>query len=293
MVSRESFVVGTAACTGSVVTRWLVTGAGGQLGARLMRRLASDDTVGLSRADLDVTSFDDVAAALDAHRPDVVINTAAYTAVDAAESDEQTAYAINATAVGHLARNAERAGARLIHVSTDYVFSGDADRPYEVDDPTGPRTAYGRTKLAGEQLALEHGATVVRTAWLYGGPGPNFVDTVLRLARERETIDVVDDQFGSPTYVADLADALVELGTSGVRQPVLHYANSGVATWFDLAREVLRQAGLDPKRVRPVNACTSVRPAQRPAWSVLSTNAWSAAGLASPSPWDRALRHCV
>lgn len=271
------------------MTRWLVTGAGGQLGTRLVRRLADDDVVGLTRAHLDITRPADVAEALDAHRPDVVVNAAGYTAVDRAETDEQAAAGLNAAAVGHLAENAARLGARFIHVSTDYVFAGDADRPYDVDDPAAPRSAYGRTKLAGEQLAVRHGATVVRTAWVYGGPGPNFVDTILRKARQQDVLSVVDDQFGSPTYSADLADALVELGSARAPAGVVHYVNAGTASWFDLAREAVRLAGDDPERVQPTSSAQFVRPAPRPSWSVLSTRSWTELGLRAPRSWRAAL----
>lgn len=269
----------------------LVTGAGGQLGTALLDLLGSH-AVAYTHADLDIDSAYAVEAAIRDTAPAVVINAAAYTAVDAAESDEAAAMAINARAVGHLAAAARQHNARLLHVSTDYVFAGDADRAYEPGDPTGPRTAYGRTKLAGERLALEGGATVVRTAWVYGGPSPNFVDTMLRLAAERDTVDVVADQVGSPTYVRDLAAALIEL--AGARLAgVFHYANAGTASWFDLAQETFRAAGLDPARVRPVTAAQFVRPAPRPAWSVLSTAAWTQAGLAAPRPWQDALHDYV
>jgi dTDP-4-dehydrorhamnose reductase len=270
----------------------LVTGAGGQLGSHLLA-LLGDRAVGVTRADLDITSGYQVAATIDEVAPGVVINAAAYTAVDAAEDDESTAEAVNVHAVRHLATAAKRNGARFVHVSTDYVFRGDASRPYEPTDPTGPRTAYGRTKLAGERAALSSGGWVVRTAWVYGGPSPNFVDTMLRLAAERATVTVVSDQVGSPTYVADLAAALVELAGSAVPPGVLHYVNAGTASWFDLAQETFRAAGLDPERVLPVSSAEFVRPAPRPAWSVLSTASWTAAGLSPPRPWQDALREYV
>jgi dTDP-4-dehydrorhamnose reductase len=155
-------------------------------------------------------------------------------------------------------------GARLIHVSTDYVFAGQGDTPYEVDDPTGPATAYGRTKLAGERAvhAALPSAHVVRTAWVYTGVGSDFVSTMRRLERERDTVDVVDDQVGSPTFAGDLADALLELaGRSDVDAPVLHATNGGRASWFDLARAVFEEAGADPQRVRPCTSAQFVRPA--------------------------------
>jgi dTDP-4-dehydrorhamnose reductase len=277
------------------VTRWLVTGAAGQLGTHLVAKLADADVVALSRADLDITSPSAVDEAVRSARPDVVINAAAYTAVDAAETDEEAAHAVNATGPRLLATAIARHGGRLIHVSTDYVFDGTADRPYEPTDPTGPRTAYGRTKLAGEQAALTTlpDCCVVRSAWIYGGPGPNFVDTMIKLEQSRETVDVVADQLGSPTWVDDLAGALLGLAAAPVAGQVLHYANAGTASWFDLAREVFRGVGADPGRVRPVTSAEFVRPAPRPAWSVLSTAHWTACGLAPPRNWQAALHECL
>jgi dTDP-4-dehydrorhamnose reductase len=277
--------------------RWLVTGAHGQLGTHLVAQLAAagagDEVIALGRADLDVTDAAAVDAAVRAASPDVVVNAAAYTAVDAAETDEELAFQVNATAVEYLGQAAERVGARLVQVSTDYVFSGLAERPYEPTDPTGPPSAYGRSKLAGERAAQAHGGQVVRTAWVYGGPGANFVDTMLRLAAERPTVDVVSDQIGSPTYVADLAAGLIELGRSGIAPRVLHYANAGQASWYDLARAVFAGAGHDPERVRAVDSAQFVRPAPRPSWSVLSSDAWTASGLTAPPSWTDALSRCL
>jgi dTDP-4-dehydrorhamnose reductase len=275
------------------VTRWVVTGAGGQLGHHLVDLLAGADVFAPTRAELDITDAEAVRAALAEYRPDVVVNAAAYTAVDAAETDEDTADRVNHLGPRNLAEALAAAGSgRLVHVSTDYVFAGDASAPYEVDAPVGPTGAYGRTKLAGERAVLEalpERAHVVRTAWVYGGPGPNFVHTMLRLERERETVDVVADQIGSPTYVRDLAGALLELGRSAVPGGTLHYVNAGRASWFELAREVFRLAGADPERVRPTDTASFPRPARRPAWSVLSTAAWTRAGLTPPRPWADAL----
>ncbi len=190
--------------------RWLVTGARGQLGTDLQRVLAdcTDEVLAVGHAELDIAASRAVTRVVAEFAPDVVVNAAAYTAVDAAESDEDAAYRVNASGPAVLASALAMHGGRLIHISTDYVFAGDATRPYEVDDPVGPKSAYGRTKLAGEQAVREllpERSYVVRTAWVYGATGANFVRTMARLERERETVSVVDDQRGSPTWSADLA----------------------------------------------------------------------------------------
>jgi dTDP-4-dehydrorhamnose reductase len=271
--------------------RWLVTGAGGQLGSHLVEVLDGADVVALDRHDMDVTDAAAVDGVIRAARPDVLINAAAYTAVDAAEDAEEEAFAVNERGPAVLAGALARHGARLVHVSTDYVFAGDASEPYEPDDATGPRTAYGRSKLAGERAARAAlpACHIVRTAWVYGGPGPNFVDTMIKLESTRDTVDVVDDQIGSPTWVRDLAGALVALGESGAAPGVLHYVNDGQASWCELAREVFRLVGADPARVRPVSSAQFPRPAPRPAWSVLATTSWTKQDLPPPRHWRAAL----
>jgi len=279
------------------MTTWLVTGAGGQLASHVVELLGDENVLALGRAELDITDALEVRRVVDAHRPDGVINAAAYTAVDAAEEDELAADAVNHLGPENLARALAHARrGRLLHVSTDYVFAGDANEPYEVDAPIGPTGAYGRTKLAGEDAVLTalSSACVVRTAWVYGGPGPNFVDTMLRLEKEHDTVDVVADQIGSPTYARDLAAALIELGRRPeVQAPVLHYVNAGQASWFELAREAFRLVGADPERVQPTDTASFPRPAKRPAWSVLSTRAWVAAGFTPPRPWQEALADAI
>lgn len=274
------------------MTRFLVTGAGGQLGADLMRILPPGDTVGVTRAELDVADPAAVEKAVVDARPDVVFNAAAYTKVDAAEEDEATALAVNADGPANLARVCALHGGAVVHVSTDYVFAGDATRPYEPGDPVGPRSAYGRTKLAGEQALREllpERSWVVRTAWVYGESGPNFVRTMLKLEATRDTVDVVDDQRGSPTWSRDLAAALVELAASGTRPGILHATNSGDTTWFGLARAIFAEAGADPERVRPTTTDRFPRPAPRPPYSVLSDATWRAAGLTPLRSWQDAL----
>ena len=292
--------------------RILVTGGRGQLGSAL-----SGVADALGRDELDVTRPDSIATALDRYAPEVVINAAAYTDVDGAESDEATARAINSDGVESLAVACRDRGTRLIHISTDYVFSGEvpgggdpatapALEPY---DPTAPATAYGRTKLAGERaaLAVYPETTVIRTAWLYTGParerrgipGSDFVATMVRLEREREEITVVDDQWGSPTYAQALAGRLLEMlagekaGTHDTRGLTLHAAGGGRATWCDLARAVFEAYGADPERVRPCTTEEFPKPAPRPGFSVLSDAAWRDASLSPLPDWRADLASAI
>ncbi len=274
--------------------RWLITGAHGQLGSDLRRVLAADpdEVLAVGSGDLDVTSSAAVEAAVARFRPDVILNAAAYTAVDAAESDEDRAYAVNATGPALLAASAVRHGARLITVSTDYVFDGTATSPYAPDAATAPRSAYGRTKLAGElavrELAPDVGY-VVRTAWVYGETGKNFVKTMARLQAERETVSVVDDQRGGPTWSRQLAQRLVELGRADVAPGVYHCTGGGDCTWFELAQAVFTELGADPARVLPTTSADFVTPAPRPAYSVLSAQEWAGAGLTPMPHWREGL----
>jgi dTDP-4-dehydrorhamnose reductase len=194
--------------------------------------------------------------------------------------------------VAVLAAACDRAGARLLHPSTDYVFAGDATEPYDERTRPAPRTAYGRTKAAGEQAVLTSGADVfvVRTAWLYGAAGPNFVRTMARLARAQETVQVVEDQIGTPTWSLHLARALVGLSISDVPAGIYHCTNGGEASWYVFARAIFAELGLDPARVEPTTSDVMARPAPRPAYSVLSTARWDAAGLPAMPHWRDALR---
>lgn len=270
--------------------RWLVTGAAGMLGRDVATVLDGAEVTALGRAQLDIT---DAGAADDAVRGhDVVVNTAAWTDVDGAETAEAAATAVNGAGPAHLAAACARHGARLVHVSTDYVFDGAATTPYPEDAPTSPRSAYGRSKLAGERAvlsALPGAGYVVRTAWLYGEHGGNFVKTMARLSADRDTLDVVDDQRGQPTWSMDVASRLVELARTRAPAGVYHATNSGETTWFGLARAVFAQLGLDPERVRPTTTDRFPRPAPRPAYSVLGHDGWARAGLPPLRPWDEAL----
>ena len=279
----------------------LVPGGTGQLGHELVAAApAGADVRAPGSAELDITNAGAVVEAVKtlagtAEHPPVVINAAAYTAVDAAETDADRAFAVNADGPRVLAAACSAHGVPLIQVSTDYVFPGDADRPYRTDDGLGPRSVYGMTKAAGEEAVLGSGARswVVRTAWVYGAHGKNFVKTMARLAAADEPLSVVDDQRGSPTWARDLAVGLLELAglvAAGKEPPtVLHATGGGDTTWCGFARSVFEELGDDPSRVRSAVTSDYPRPAPRPAYSVLSDEEWRTAGLTPLRPWREAL----
>lgn len=284
----------------------LITGCKGQLGSELVRRAHREADVpfarGIDLPEVDLTdpfavrdTVEEWARVVRSDSPNhrlVVLNPAAYTAVDKAEEDEETAYAVNAAAPALLATACASVGARMVQLSTDYVFPGDATEPYEVDDRKGPTNAYGRTKLAGELAVrdlLPDASYVVRTAWLYGQGGPNFVKTMARLERERETLTVIDDQVGSPTWAGDLAAALLALARSDAPAGSYHGTNRGSTTWNGFARAVFEELGADPERVQPTDSTSFVTAATRPAYSVLSPRAWDDAGLPPLPGWREAL----
>jgi dTDP-4-dehydrorhamnose reductase len=277
------------------MTRWLVTGAGGMLGTDMVAVLTSrgEPVTGLDRAGLDVTDAAAVSDAIAGGRPDVVVNCAAWTAVDDAEASEEQALAVNAAGAANLAAACAGVGARLVQISTDYVFAGDAGRPYAEDDVPAPRTAYGRTKLAGERAVLDRlpgSGFVVRTAWLYGAHGPSFVGTMIKLEDQRPTVDVVDDQHGQPTWTVDVARQIVALVHSTAAPGIYHATSGGQTTWFGLAREIFALLGADPARVRPIPSSALSRPAPRPAYSVLGHSAWAGPRVPPIGQWRTALR---
>jgi dTDP-4-dehydrorhamnose reductase len=257
--------------------RLLVTGANGMLGRDVLRACdhAGLDCVGLPRTELDITDAQACVEAIGEHRPDAVINCAAWTDVDGAEADEAGALKVNGTGAENVARACATSAhppARLVHVSTDYVFDGAARRPYVESDPVAPIGAYGRTKLEGERLVAQAlpSAAIARSAWLFGTGGKNFVDTMLRLAADRGEVTVVDDQVGCPTWTGHLAPALIALAGAPDRNGVFHVAGTGQCSWLDFALEIFAQAGVDCQVHRGSSADLR-RPAPRPAWSVLGT----------------------
>ena len=276
--------------------RLLVTGAGGMLGLDVVRaaRAGGFDVVALTRADLDVTDAGAVEAAIESARPDAVVNCAAWTDVDGAEADPDGAYAVNATGAGNVARAAARVAARLVHVSTDYVFDGERApdaAPYVESDATGPRSAYGASKLAGERAVAEAAGVssqaIVRSSWLFGVGGQNFADKMLALGAERDEVSVVTDQIGCPTATAHLADALLLLARPDgeIGEGIFHVAGAGHCSWNTFAHEIFRQAGVDC-RVLPCTTADMPRPAQRPAFSALASERPETPMLA---PWQAGL----
>ena len=277
------------------MSRWLVTGAGGMLGQDVVTCLerCGETVLALSRADLDITDQAAVTATVLDRRPDIVVNCAAWTAVDEAEAREDEALEVNGGGARLVAQACATSGACLIQISTDYVFAGDAGRPYAEHDRRAPRTAYGRTKLAGERAVAEllpGSGYIVRTAWLYGAHGRNFVRTMIGLERDRAVVDVVDDQRGQPTWTMDVAEQVIALARSGAPAGVYHATSSGQTTWFGLASEIFRLLGADTARVRPVTSGAYPRPAPRPAYSVLGHGAWARAGI-KPNPGWRPRLH--
>ena len=276
---------------------WLV-GARGMLGQEVAAALRSRSILHITTdLDCDITCLDAVRAFAGEHRPDTILNCAAYTAVDRAEDEEEKAFAINATGPRNLGLVASERGATVIHLSTDYVFDGRKTSPYVEDDPLAPQGAYGRSKVAGEAALHETcpSSLVVRTAWLYGTKGPNFVETMLRLFASREEVSVVDDQHGTPTYAPDLAAALVTIVCAESKAfGTYHYTNNGETTWFRFARRIhdrARATGMLGRDCRLKAITTAEYPtrARRPAWSVLDKSKIARAFGVVPRAWEDAL----
>jgi dTDP-4-dehydrorhamnose reductase len=274
---------------------WLITGGSGQLGIAVSEELDSRGLVftALSSSDLDITDSKVVTDFIAQNAPSVIVNCAAWTDVDGAESNEESASKVNGHGPENLAVAAAAMESRLIHVSTDYVFSGESQKPFEIDDQIDPQSAYGRTKADGEKKVLASypkNSYVVRTAWLYSARGKNFAKTMTRLALNGDgEIRVVNDQVGQPTSAVDLAKQIVDLGLGLAPAGIFHGTNAGQASWFELAQEIFSLAGADVNRVMPVSSSEYPRPAKRPSYSVLSHKGWSKTSIAPMRDWKIAL----
>ncbi len=269
--------------------KWLITGAAGMVGCDLRHELESrgEEVVALAKSDLDITNGGDVARFVDDARPDVIVNCAAYTKVDLAETEESLANAINGSAVEFLAAAADRTGAHLVQISTDFVFDGSSSRPYDINDATAPLSVYGKSKLIGEHAAAKH--TIVRTSWLFGVHGPNFVEAIRNQIRKgTNPLRVVNDQRGRPTYTPHLARAIIRIANLGA-SGIVHYADDAECTWFDFAAAINEELGATVEIV-PVTSDQFPRPAKRPAYSVLSTERYERLTGVKPESWREGLR---
>jgi dTDP-4-dehydrorhamnose reductase len=278
---------------------WLITGGSGQLGIVVSEELGKRGILfhAWGTIDLDITQGQTVRDFVSKLSPTVIINCAAWTDVDRAESSEPQASRVNSDGAENIALTAKQCEAKLIHVSTDYVFSGESKSPWKVDDKIDPQSAYGRTKAEGENRVLAtypENSSIVRTAWLYSPWGKNFVKTMTRLALKGDgEVRVVNDQIGQPTSAIDLAKQLVELGLSSSPPGIYHGTNSGGATWFEFAQEIFKLSGADLSRVVPVSSSENPRPAKRPSYSVLSHEAWATTSVKPMRDWRIALEDAM
>ncbi len=279
----------------------LITGSNGQLGNEM--RLLADryedemDLIFTDREELDITDRQAVRQFIEQHEIDCVVNCAAFTAVDKAESEAASCELINATAPGYLAEAVADRGGNMIQISTDYVFDGTAHIPYQEDEPTCPNSVYGRTKLQGEEnvVRLCPGSMIIRTAWLYSSFGHNFVKTMIKLGKEREELGVVADQIGTPTYAHDLAEVVYTALNNGIVPGIYHYTNEGVTSWYDFAKAIHRAAGIDDEdcHIKPLHTEDYPSAAQRPHYSVLDkTKIKQVLGIEIPW-WEDSLKNCI
>lgn len=275
--------------------KWAILGGEGQLGRAMAAELTRTNTefISLSHMQLDITNQNDIDTFFSIELPDVVLNAAAWTNVDLAESQEKEAFLINASGPKLLAEGCAKFGSKLLHISTDYVFSGVSDSPWSESSEVAPASAYGRTKAAGERTVLDvypSGSYVVRTAWLYSPSGRNFVKTMLKFALdETSSVEVVNDQVGQPTSANDLAQQIQRMIVQNVSPGIYHGTNSGQASWFELAQKIFELAEADIGRVVPILSTRFPRPAKRPAYSVLGHNHWMQEGLSPMQSWQGAL----
>jgi dTDP-4-dehydrorhamnose reductase len=275
----------------------LVTGGAGQLGESIRKisgQYPCHTFIYIDLPKYDISDSETMKSVISSHRPEMIINCAAYTAVDRAESDEQAAYRANATGAEVMAALSKQHAIKLIHISTDYVFDGAAHTPYREDSAVSPRSVYGRTKLEGERAIAASGcdAAVIRTSWLYSEFGNNFVKTMLRIGGERSVVSVVSDQIGSPTYAEDLARAIMTVAEHGVTGfEIYHYSNAGAISWYEFAKAIFRHAGMEVT-VRPIATADYPTAATRPAYSVLDTTKIQSLGATVPT-WEESLKRCV
>ncbi len=274
--------------------RVLITGANGQLGQELVKNLTNNHLVfATTRKDLDITDQMTVDKIILDIKPEMIIHTAAYTAVDQAEIDKNTAFEVNILGAFHVARAARRVGAKMVYISTDYVFDGHKLTPYKETDEPKPLSTYGLSKWLGERLVhttLEE-SFIVRTSWLYGHDGKNFVNTMLHLAKQQKEIKVVNDQIGSPTYTKDLVGKISQLFEK--KYGTYHVSNSGTCSWFEFARFIFLESGYDPSLVKPVSTKEYGAISERPKYSVLGNNSLITAGIEPLRPWQSAVREFI
>jgi len=278
---------------------WLITGGSGQLGIAISRELSDRgiDFAAPNSQELNITQGSIVRDFISNLSPTVIVNCAAWTDVDGAEDNEVLASRVNSDGAENIALAAKQCGAKLIHISTDYVFSGEGQTPWQVTDEINPQSAYGRTKAAGERRVMTicpEKSSVVRTAWLYSPWGKNFAKTMTRLAIKGDgEVRVVNDQAGQPTSAVDLAKQLVGLGQSSTPAGIYHGTNAGQATWFEFAQEIFKLAGEEVDRVRPVSSAEFIRPAKRPSYSVLGHEEWGITSVKPMRDWKIALAEAM
>jgi dTDP-4-dehydrorhamnose reductase len=271
----------------------LVTGSDGQLGKELTGRLMeSYSVVSVDRKEMDITKQEEVEQVILKHKPKVIIHTAAFTNVDQCEIDRKQAFEVNGLGTGYIAHSAAKVGARMFYISSDYVFDGQKTSPYSEDDRPNPQSIYGMSKWLGEQLTLNlSGGIIIRTSWLYGHEGKNFVKTMLELAKKKDEIRVVIDQVGAPTYVNDLVETIIELLDK--KPGVYHVSNSGSCSWYEFAKVILAEAGMNPDIIYPISTEVYDALAPRPRYSVLSHNALLNENVKAPRPWNEALKEFI
>lgn len=270
----------------------VVTGARGMLGTDLVPIFSKKfECLSLGREDLDITDLQSCISSLKDIRPDIVVNCAAFTKVDLCETEPEMAFRVNAKGPKNLADACRETDTLLVHIGTDYVFDGKSTKPYREGDATGPINIYGNSKLEGERAIKASGVNfmIVRTAWLYGEAGPNFVKTIVDLSHSQKVLKVVDDQIGSPTYTQDLAEGILDLVMQRA-QGVVHLTNQGICSWFEFARQILSYSGMDPDRVIPIPSSEFVRPARRPSYSVLDNGRFYSITERRLRHWRDALR---